>query len=161
MGREHADTATSLNILADPPLDQGDLVGRGRSMSARWRSARRCSAPSIPTPRRVSTTSPICCWTRATSWGARPLYERALAISEKVLGTEHPDTATSLSNLADLLRDQGDLAEARALRERALAIRERRLAPSIPFTAASLSSLANLLQAQGDLGGRGRSMSAP
>jgi hypothetical protein len=31
---------------------------------------------------------------------ARPLYERALAIREKVLGAEHPDTANSLNNLA-------------------------------------------------------------
>ena len=38
---------------------------------------------------------------------ARPLYERALAIREKVLGAEHPDTATSLNNLAILLQDPG------------------------------------------------------
>jgi len=35
---------------------------------------------------------------------ARPLFERALAIREKVLGAEHPGTATSLSNLGRLLR---------------------------------------------------------
>ena len=31
---------------------------------------------------------------------AEPLYQRALKISEKALGPEHPDTATSLNNLA-------------------------------------------------------------
>jgi tetratricopeptide (TPR) repeat protein len=55
---------------------------------------------------------------------ARPLYERALAIREKVLGAEHPNTARSLNNLASLLQAQGDLAGARPLCERALAIRE-------------------------------------
>jgi Tfp pilus assembly protein PilF len=45
--------------------------------------------------------------------GARPYYERALAIRERVLGPEHPDTATSLNNLGFLLRAQGDLAGAR------------------------------------------------
>ena len=35
--------------------------------------------------------------------GARPLYERALAIHEKVLGPEHPLTAGCLNNLALLL----------------------------------------------------------
>ena len=35
---------------------------------------------------------------------ARPLYERALAIYEKALGPEHPDTAGSLNNLALLLK---------------------------------------------------------
>jgi Tfp pilus assembly protein PilF len=31
---------------------------------------------------------------------AKPLYERALAIREQVLGPNHPDTANSLNNLA-------------------------------------------------------------
>ena len=57
---------------------------------------------------------------------ARPLSERALAITEKALGPEHPTTATSLNNLAGLLQDQGDLAAARPLYERALAIKEQR-----------------------------------
>jgi len=35
--------------------------------------------------------------------GARPLFERTLAIREKALGPEHPNTATSLNNLAYLL----------------------------------------------------------
>ena len=43
-----------------------------------------------------------------------PLYERALAIIEKALGPEHPDTAMGLNNLAGLLRAQSDLARARA-----------------------------------------------
>ena len=37
---------------------------------------------------------------------AAPLYERAIAIGEKTLGPEHPDLATRLNNLANLLRDQ-------------------------------------------------------
>ena len=40
--------------------------------------------------------------------GARPLFERALAIREKQLGPDHPDTATSLAMLAALLQAQGD-----------------------------------------------------
>jgi tetratricopeptide (TPR) repeat protein len=47
--------------------------------------------------------------------GARPLYERALAIREKAFGPERPRTATTLNNLAALLYDQGDLAAARPL----------------------------------------------
>ena len=76
---------------------------------------------------------------------------RALAIREKQLGPDHPDTAISLGNLANLLEAQGDLAAARPLHERALAIREKRLGPDHPDTAASLSNLARLLRAQGDL----------
>ena len=38
--------------------------------------------------------------------GAKPLYERSLAIREKVLGPDHPDVASSLNNLAMLLANQ-------------------------------------------------------
>jgi tetratricopeptide (TPR) repeat protein len=79
------------------------------------------------------------------------VLERALAIREKSLGPEHPDTATSLNNLAALLRDQGDLAGTRPLLERALAIREKVLGPEHPDTATSLNNLAALLRDQGDL----------
>ena len=82
---------------------------------------------------------------------ARPLFERALAIREKVLGPEHPDTATSLNNLAGLLQAQGEFAAARPLFERALA-REKVLGPEHPDTAMSLNNLAHLLhRAQGEL----------
>jgi hypothetical protein len=46
--------------------------------------------------------------------GARPLYERALAIREKVLGPEHPDTI-SLKNAASLFQDQADPIPSAAL----------------------------------------------
>jgi len=90
---------------------------------------------------------------RAAYSAAQPLCERALAIREKVLGPEHPDTASGLNNLASLLRDQGDLAGARSLYERALAIREKVLGPEHPDTALSLNNLASLLEDQGDLAG--------
>jgi tetratricopeptide (TPR) repeat protein len=82
---------------------------------------------------------------------ARPLFERALAISEWVLGPDHPDTAGILNNLASLLQDQGDLAAARPLLERTLTISEQELGPEHPNTAVSLNNLASLLQDQGDL----------
>ena len=82
---------------------------------------------------------------------ARPLYERALAINERVLGPEHPGTAMSLNNLASLLRNQGELASARSLFERALMISEKVQGPEHPDTATSINSLAHLLQEQGDL----------
>ncbi len=81
---------------------------------------------------------------------ARPLYERALAIRERTLGPDHPDTAASLNNLAYLVQQQGDYAAARPLYERALAICERALGPDHPQTAASLNNLAYLVQQQGD-----------
>jgi tetratricopeptide (TPR) repeat protein len=84
---------------------------------------------------------------------ARPLFERALAIREKVLGSEHPYTAQSLNDFAVLLLAQNDLAGARPLCERALAIREKAFGPEHPYTAQSLNNLAGVLHDEGDLAG--------
>jgi tetratricopeptide (TPR) repeat protein len=51
-----------------------------------------------------------------------------------VLGPQHPDTASSLNNLALLLKTQGDYAAARPLFERALAIFENVLGTDHPNT---------------------------
>ena len=80
---------------------------------------------------------------------ARPLCERALAIVEEALGPEHPNTASSLNNLARLLQDQGDLAGARPLLERALAIREKALGPEHLLTKGSAHVAADALAALG------------
>ncbi len=78
---------------------------------------------------------------------ARPyFYARALAIREKVLGAEHPDTATSLNNMGALLQAMGELAEARPYYARALAIREKVLGAEHPATATSLNNMGALLQ---------------
>src|SRR5712671_6878234 len=48
---------------------------------------------------------------------------------------EHPDTATSLNDLAVVLEEQGDFAESEALRERSLAIYEKALGVDHPYLA--------------------------
>jgi tetratricopeptide (TPR) repeat protein/transcriptional regulator with XRE-family HTH domain len=84
---------------------------------------------------------------------ARPWYERALAIRERVLGPDHPDTADSLSEQGAFLVQQGELAAARPLLERALAIRELVLGPDHPLTAQVVQNLGGLLMDQGDQDG--------
>jgi hypothetical protein len=56
-------------------------------------------------------------------------------------------TARSLSNLANVLYDQGDLDRARRLYERALSIREARLGADHPDTARSRKDLAAVVAA--------------
>ncbi|WP_298367705.1 tetratricopeptide repeat protein [Azospirillum sp.] len=82
---------------------------------------------------------------------AVPLLTEALAIREKALGPDHPDTALSLNNLGYLYRAQGKLADAAPLYTRALAIREKALGSDHPDTALSLNNLAYLYRAQGKL----------
>ena len=41
---------------------------------------------------------------------ARAYLERALAIDERVYGPDHPEVATDVNNLGNLLQDSGRLA---------------------------------------------------
>ena len=62
------------------------------------------------------------------------LYQRSLTIREKVLGSEHPDTAESLNNLANLYHEQGMCADALPLHQKAVAICEKVLGSEHPET---------------------------
>jgi tetratricopeptide (TPR) repeat protein len=75
---------------------------------------------------------------------AIPLLERALADSERVLGTFHPDTRATRNNLAMAYRAAGRTAEAIPLLERALADCERMLGAGHPDTNAAREDLAAL-----------------
>ena len=63
---------------------------------------------------------------------AETFLRRALAINEKILGSNHPEVARSLNNLASLLQAKGDYAGAEALFRQALAIKTATLGPNHP-----------------------------
>ena len=88
---------------------------------------------------------------RARYAQAEPLSRRALDIIERVLGQDHPDTATSLNNLAYILKQKGDLSESELLYRRAMDVRERVLGSDHPETAAVLDNLASLLRLRGEM----------
>jgi tetratricopeptide (TPR) repeat protein len=73
---------------------------------------------------------------------AKARLERALAIDEAARGSDHPDVATHLNNLAAILRDLGQPVAARPLQERALAIDEVTYGPDHPTGATGLNALA-------------------
>ena len=60
--------------------------------------------------------------------------EKALALAERTLGPEHPETLTSESNLALIYKAQGRKREAEPLYQRVLTARERVLGPEHPDT---------------------------
>jgi len=65
---------------------------------------------------------------------SRSLFERAVGLAGRAFGEEHPDTLTSMSNLALTLGNQGDLNGARALQEQVLEARRRVLGEEHPDT---------------------------
>ena len=72
---------------------------------------------------------------------------RALEIRRGLLTDDHPETASSYSNVAlDLIR-QGKFAEAQPLAEKALEINRRLLTNDHPLTAESYNNLAHNLDA--------------
>jgi tetratricopeptide (TPR) repeat protein len=86
---------------------------------------------------------------RALLSEAEPLYLRALAIWEKTLGSDHPDFASGLNNLALLYKSQAKYNEAEPLYQRALGISEKALGPDDPKVATNLNNLAVLYDNQG------------
>jgi predicted ATPase/class 3 adenylate cyclase len=73
---------------------------------------------------------------------------KSLTTRETVLGAEHPDTATSLYNLAYLYQSQGEYDKSEPLYLRALEIREKVLGAENPDTADSMNCLAVLYNDQ-------------
>jgi len=75
---------------------------------------------------------------------AIPLAEKVVFLTKRAKGEEHPDTATSLNDLAELYEAVGDYTKAEPLYQKALAIRQKVLGPDHPNTATSLENLAVL-----------------
>ena len=96
-------TATRFQI--DPGRETQRRRGRQRKegiSSVPWPSGSGCwgqTTPTRPEPHRLTSQLEAQGYLAA----ARTLCERALAIQERVLGPDHPDTATGLNDLAFLL----------------------------------------------------------
>ena len=90
---------------------------------------------------------------RAEFAGARAVYERSLAIGEKVYGPNHSNVASIVNNLGNVLQQQGDPEGARAYYQRALAIYEEVHGPEHPSVATVVNNLGEVARGQGDLEG--------
>jgi len=76
--------------------------------------------------------------------------QKALAICEKILGKEHPSTAATYNNIAEVCSDQGDYAKALEWHQKALDIREKVLGKEHRDTAVTYNNIAVLFDKQGD-----------
>jgi len=80
---------------------------------------------------------------------ALPLFQRALAIDELVLGEDHPTTAMDLNNLAALYESIGAYDNALRLNQRARTILEKTLGSEHPSTGLVLNDTAFVLESMG------------
>ncbi|KAF7502175.1 hypothetical protein GJ744_006771 [Endocarpon pusillum] len=80
---------------------------------------------------------------------AESIGRSAIVARQEILGPEHPDTLTSVSNLGSVLESQGKYEEAEAMDRRALEGREKVLGPEHPDTLTSVSNLGWVLERQG------------
>jgi hypothetical protein len=81
--------------------------------------------------------------------GVRLLYEHALAIYEKVLGAEHPNTNHARLNFARLFFADSKAPAALMWSEAALAARERALGENHPWTTGAARITAHVLDTLG------------
>ncbi len=72
----------------------------------------------------------------------RPYLEHTLAIREKALGPDHPDTAQSLNDLGNLCFYEGDLPASASYLRQALRIWEKRLGLNHPDSQTAKDNLA-------------------
>ena len=80
---------------------------------------------------------------------AEKIGRMAVAVREKMLGQEHPDTLTSVRDLGTVLEWQGKYEEAESMQRQALEGREKVLGGEHPDTLVSVSQLGSVLSRQG------------
>jgi tetratricopeptide (TPR) repeat protein len=80
---------------------------------------------------------------------AEATHGQAASLRKEVLGPEHLDTLTSMSNLAGVLDSQGKYEKAEAMNRQTLARYEKVLGPEHPHTLTSMGNLAEVLYRQG------------
>ena len=80
---------------------------------------------------------------------AEQLAVQIMNMRKKLLGAEHPDTLTSMANLARIYRDQGRWNVAEQLEVQVMDVRKKLLGAEHPNTLNSMASLASTYRAQG------------
>lgn len=144
-GPDHSDTATTMSNLGRV-LDAQGKFGDSATIAAGSASDARAAGSDDP---QVLANRASDLASKGQYREAESLQQRVVQIHEKAVGPEHPLTATSISNLGNVLYLQGKFTEAEQVHRRALAIRTKVLGAAHPDTATSLNNLANVLFEQG------------
>jgi Tfp pilus assembly protein PilF len=147
LGPEHPDVATDLNNLGLALQALGDAGARPL-----FERALRIVEGTSDDLRVAVITSNLGLAHHAAGAHrqARAAHERALRLTEEVLGPDHPGLRNLLNNLGAALQALGDLEGAGAAFARALRLAEGALGASHPDVATALANLGHALLAMGD-----------
>ncbi len=80
---------------------------------------------------------------------AEELEVKVMETTKRILGEEHPDTLTSMANLASTCRNQGRWKETEELNVAVMETTKRMLGEEHPFTLTGMANLAFIWKAQG------------
>lgn len=167
LGKDHAELISSWSFIAGLAEGTEDWTNAGEARAEAWRMAtvaygksdwrttdarlaqehmahlRGRSAADRQALREASVDNSkvVRLYSAAKYDEAVKLATEVLQTRERLLGPEHPSTASSLNNLAALCESQGNYAAAEPLYLRALRGYEKTLGPEHPETAASLNNL--------------------
>ena len=143
---------TTLNNLGELYREQG-RYGEAEPIfsSEASPSPRKWSGRNIRTSPLRSTTWALSTATRAATARRSHSTNKRSRFGEKALPAGHPDIATSLNNLGDLLVVQGRHKQAEPLLTRALEMREKALPTAHRDIASTLNNLSSVYWAKGQL----------
>lgn len=145
LGEAHPDTLESRTILALMLFHEGDPArAEELLLEARSLCQKNHGENHLSTARVLNALGRIWAADKTMRSRARSMYQRALVISEHLLGQTHPFTALVLNNLAALLADMRDYAAALPLLERSLAVHEWIYGPASWRTSFVLVNLADV-----------------
>ena len=151
LGEEHPDTLTSMSNLASSLHEVGDLTA-AKAMNERALAARSTGVGWGASGYVAVHEQP--CRVVAARWEISGAHggcrSRCWRRRRGLLGEEHPDTLTSMSNLAETLGTLGDLRPARAPARQVVAVRRRVLGEAHPDTLTSMNNVAAMLFRAGD-----------
>ena len=148
LGPESPTTVTTLSHLGALLQERGDIADAEPILRTVLAARRRAS---VTVPDSIVLTTAIndlavLLFVRGTYDEAEPLDREALALSTRLLGEDHPMTAMTAQNLAQVQQLRGQLDEAEQLYRRALAAKRRVLGNAHPSVTISLNNLGAFLQ---------------
>ena len=150
LGREHPETATAMEDLAEAyrelaRFDEAETLHR-EALALK----RRTNAPPSSLASSLNNLG-LTLSERGRYADAEPLLREAIAMWQRHEGPTAEPVAVGLNNLAAVLRQQGRLDDAVPVLEQAIAIRRQRMGNGHPALAQVLGHLGQVFNAKGDL----------